>query len=151
MSQSYYYDILAGLKARVEDAIAGESPVPVVALRKRPVQLAGDPFPMIVISPTEDGEIVGDEDFDGGTTYVYPVVVAMFFRGDREQTLDPGSYLGIRQKVRNAVYKPLMAGVGTVFDVQMNPAGPFIQTELRQNVDVTNIRLNFLSREIREV
>jgi len=150
VSSSYYYDILDALKSRLVAAVTGESPSVSVALRKRPVQLPNDPFPMLVIAPTEDGEIIGDEDFTRGVTYVYPVIVSMFSRGDRDQSLDPGSYLGLRQKVRNAIYQPLLTGVDSVFDVQLVPGGAFIQTELRQNVDVTNMRANFLSREIRE-
>ena len=143
---SVYFDILSALKTRIETAVSTSA---TVALRKRPVNLAGDTFPMIVLAPTEDGEIIETEAFQKNVVYVYPVVVAMFLVGDRVQTLDVEGYLSLRQTVRNAIYQPLLSGAGTVYDTQMDIGGPFIQVEQRATVELTTFRVNFLSLEER--
>lgn len=143
---SVYFDILSALKTRVESAVTTSA---TVALRKRPVMLTGDPFPMVVISPSEDGEIIEQEAFNQKVTYIYPVVVVMYLVGDRDQSLDVQGYLALRQTIRNAIYQPLLGGAGTVYDTQLNMGGPFIQIEQRATVELTTFRANFLSDETR--
>lgn len=143
---SVYFDILNALKTRVESAVSTNA---TVALRKRPVMLSGDPFPMVVISPSEDGEIIEQETFNKNVTYIYPVVVVMYLVGDRNQDLAVEGYLSLRQTIRNAIYQPLLGGAGTVYDTQLNSGGPFIQVENRSTVELTTFRCNFLSLEQR--
>lgn len=143
---SVYFDILYALKTRVQTAVTGSA---TVALRKRPVMLAGDPFPMIVIAPTDDGEVIEQETFNKGVTYIYPVIVALYLVGDRNQSLDVEGYLSLRQTVRNAIYQPLLSGAGTVYDTQLDLGGPFIQVEQRATTELTTFRCNFLSLEER--
>lgn len=143
---SVYFDILSALKTRVETAVSTSG---TVALRKRPVMLTGDPFPMVIVSPSEDGEIIEQEAFNQKVTYIYPVVVVMYLVGDRDQSLDVQGYLALRQTIRNAIYQPLLGGAGTVYDTQLNMGGPFIQIEQRATVELTTFRANFLSDETR--
>lgn len=143
---SVYFDILNALKTRVQSAVSGSA---TVALRKRPVMLTGDPFPMVVIAPTDDGEIIEQETFNKGVTYIYPVIVALYLVGDREQSLEVEGYLSLRQTLRNAIYQPLLSGAGTVYDTQLDLGGPFIQVEQRATTELTTFRCNFLSLEER--
>ena len=145
---SIYFDILNALKTRVESAVTTSA---TVALRKRPVMLAGDPFPMVVISPSEDGEIIEQETFNKNVTYIYPVVVVMYLVGDRNQDLAVEGYLSLRQTIRDAIYQPLLSGAGTVYDTVLNMGGSFIQVENRATVELTTFRVNYLSSETRSV
>ena len=143
---SVYFDILSALQTRVSTAVGVNA---TVALRKRPVMLTGDPFPMIVIAPTDDGEIIEQEAFGGKVTYIYPAIVVMYLAGNRDQDLDVEGYLALRQTVRNAIYQPLLGGASTVYDTQLNVGGPFIQVEQRATVELTSFRVNYLSLEQR--
>lgn len=145
---SIYFDILSALKTRVESAVSTNA---TVALRKRPVMLSGDPFPMVVIAPTDDGEIIEQETFQKGVTYIYPVVVVMYLVGDRNQNLAVEGYLSLRQTIRDAIYQPLLSGAGTVYDTVLNMGGSFIQVENRATVELTTFRVNYLSSETRSV
>lgn len=143
---SVYFDILSALKTRVETAVSTNA---TVALRKRPVMMTGDPFPMVVIAPTDDGEIIEQEAFGGKVTYIYPVIVVMYLAGDRSQSLDVEGYLALRQTIRNAIYQPLLGGASTVYDTQLNMGGAFIQVEQRATTELTTFRVNYLSLEQR--
>ena len=143
---SIYFDILSALKTRVESAVSTNA---TVALRKRPVMLSGDPFPMVVIAPTDDGEIIDQETFEKGVVYIYPVVIVMYLVGDRNQDLNVEGYLALRQTIRNAIYQPLLGGAGTVYDTTMSMGGSFIQVENRATVELTTFRVNYLSSETR--
>jgi hypothetical protein len=146
---SVYYDILSALKTRITTAVASANPLPTVALRKRAVMLGGDPFPMIVVAPGDGGEVIEVETFNLHVTYSYPAIICLFLAGDRDQTLDTQGYLGLRQTIRDAIYQPLLAGAGTVYDTQMSLGGSFIQVENRSTVELTTFRLSFLSSETR--
>lgn len=143
---SVYYDILTAVKASVDAAVGSNA---TTALRKRPVMLTGDPFPMVVISPSEAGETIDQEAFPDRVAYVYPVVICMYLAGDRVQDLQVEGYLSLRQTIRNAIYKPLLSGAGTVYDTKMDLGGPFVITEQRATVEVTTYRMQYLSDETR--
>lgn len=146
---SVYYDILSALKTRITTAVASANPLPTVALRKRAVMLGGDPFPMVVIAPGDGGEVIEAEAFNLHVTYSYPAIICLYLAGDRDQTLDTQGYLELRQTIRDAIYQPLLAGAGTVYDTQMSLGGSFIQVENRSTVELTTFRLSFLSSETR--
>ena len=145
---SVYFDILNSLKTRVQTAVSTNA---TVALRKRPVMLTGDPFPMVVVAPTDDGEIIEQETFNQGVTYIYPVIVVMYLVGDRNQDLNVEGYLSLRQTIRNAIYQPLLGGAGTVYDTNLSMGGSFIQVENKATVELTTFRVNYLSSESRSV
>ena len=129
------------------DAAVGSNAT--TALRKRPVMLAGDPFPMVVVSPGDGGEEIDQEAYPNRVAYAYPVTVCMYMAGDRVDGLAVEGFMSLRQTIRNAMYKPLLSGSSTVYDTKMDTGGPFIITEQRATVEVTTFRMSYLSDETR--
>lgn len=148
---SIYEDILNTLATRVSQALVAASFTGIpVNVRKRPIYLEGDKLPSIVVAPDLDGEQIEFETFTCmKTTYIYPCVVSMFLASNRQQSENLGLYLDYRETIRNAIYKPELGGVLTVYDVILNTGGPFIQVEQRSNYELTTFRIAFKSDETR--
>lgn len=146
MPQAIYYDILQALKTEITPVVGG---IP-ITIRKRPVFLTGDPLPSIVICPDDTvGEAVDFEAFCLQTTYFYPVIVTLFEVGNRNQEVEVVNTLYLRQEIRNAIYRPSLTGVNSVYDIAMDTGASYIQVEQRSNYDLTNFRVRYRSLETR--
>lgn len=145
---SIYFDILEAVKQRVVGVSNEIEPV----IRKRPILLATDPIPAIIISPGPGAETVGQEMFGGGVEYLYPVTVTIVAASDRVTEIEVHGMLDLRERIRQAMYQPLLAGVASVRNTTID-LDPSYSTAAGPSTvyDVTAIRLTFSSIENRSV
>lgn len=146
MSNSMYFDILAAVKQRIL-GVCGEI-IPVI--RKRPILLVTDQIPAIIVNPGPGAEQVGLETFARGVEYRYPVTVTIIHPGDRVTEVDVQGHLELRERIRNALFQPLLDGVVSVHDTEIDLDPPYTTAAGPTSVyDVAAIRLTFLSIETR--
>ncbi len=143
---SIYFDILEAVKQRVLGASNEIMPV----IRKRPILLATDAIPAIVISPGPGAETIGLEAFGQVVEYLYPVTITIVMASDRVTEVEVYGALELRERIRQAMYQPLLAGVASVLNTTIDLDPPYSTAAGPNTVyDVTAIRLTFSSNEHR--
>jgi hypothetical protein len=143
---SIYFDILEAVKQRVTSVSNEITPV----IRKRPILLATDAIPAIIISPGPGAETVGDEMFSRTVQYLYPVTITIVMASDRVTEVEVYGTLELRERIRHAVYQPLLNGVASVLNTTIDLDPPYSTAAGPSTVyDVTAIRLTFTSTETR--
>lgn len=146
MSHSRYFDILQAVRARARE-VSGEI-VPII--RKRPMLLATDTIPAIIISPGPGAESIRLETFGKLVEYRYPVTVTLVAAGDRVTEVDVQGALELRERLRQQMFQPLLDGLAEVHDTEMDLDPPYSAAAGPTTVyDVTAIRLTFSSLETR--
>lgn len=107
--------------------------------RKRAVLLEGDQVPCIIVAPGSEGPRIVFETFGRGIAYGYPVMCALIFPSNAIHTAIEGRYIPASEtteeeyadvmrtaeSVRDAVYKPSLAGVDSVFNAEVVLAPAF--------------------------
>lgn len=121
-----------------------------VEIRRRNVYLNDDPLPICIISP-QDEEKLADMDFAHGTTWVYPVNVALIYPDNRENNLalDAQTYLDIRQAIRDRLFYPLLDDVADVWDVDIEGTKPFTTVDQKSTYSTTIWVVKFKAKETR--
>jgi hypothetical protein len=143
---STYFDILEAVKQRVIGCCDDITPV----IRKRPILLASDGLPAIIISPGPGAETVGEEMFSRTVQYLYPVTITLVSASDRVTEVDVHGILDLRERIRQAVYQPLLDGVASIVNTTIDLDPPFSTAAGPSTVyDVTAIRLTFTATEQR--
>jgi len=143
---STYFNILEAVKQRVT-TVSNEI-VPVI--RKRPILLATDTIPAIIISPGPGAETAGLEAFGQVVEYLYPVTITVVAASDRVTEVEVYGALELRASIRQAMYQPLLAGVASVVNTTIDLDPPYSTAAGPGTVyDVTAIRLTFSSIENR--
>jgi len=143
---SIYFDILEAVKQRVLSASNEIMPV----IRKRPILLATDVIPAIIISPGPGAETIGLEAFGQVVEYLYPVTITLVMASDRVTEVEVYGALELRERIRQAMYQPLLAGVASVLNTTIDLDPPYSTAAGPNTVyDVTAIRLTFSSTEHR--
>lgn len=143
---SIYFDILEAVKQRVLSASNEIMPV----IRKRPILLATDAIPAIVISPGPGAETIGLEAFGQVVEYLYPVTITLVMASDRVTEVEVYGALELRERIRQAMYQPLLEGVASVLNTTIDLDPPYSTAAGPNTVyDVTAIRLTFSSTEHR--
>lgn len=145
---SMYFNILEAVRQRVLAVSGAITPV----IRKRPILLASDPIPAIVISPGPGGESVGLEAFSRVVEYRYPVTITLVSAGDRVTEVDVAGALELRERVRFEMYHPLLDGLAAIHDTSMDLDPAYTTAAGPGTVyDVSAIRLIFAAKETRRV
>ena len=143
---SIYFDILEAVKQRVLGASNEITPI----IRKRPMLLATDTIPAIIISPGPGAETIGLEAFGQVVEYLYPVTITLVMASDRVTEVEVSGALELRERIRQAMYQPLLAGVASVLNTTIDLDPPYSTAAGPNTVyDVTAIRLTFSSTEHR--
>lgn len=143
---SIYFDILEAVRQRVLGASNEITPI----IRKRPMLLATDTIPAIIISPGPGAETVGMEAFGQVVEYLYPVTITLVMASDRVTEVEVYGALELRERIRQAMYQPLLAGVASVLNTTIDLDPPYSTAAGPHTVyDVTAIRLTFSSTEHR--
>ena len=143
---SIYFDILEAVKQRVLGASNEITPI----IRKRPMLLATDTIPAIIISPGPGAETIGLEAFGAVVEYLYPVTITLVMASDRVTEVEVYGALELRERIRQAMYQPLLAGVASVLNTTIDLDPPYSTAAGPNTVyDVTAIRLTFSSHEHR--
>lgn len=143
---SVYFDILEAVKQRVLGASNEITPI----IRKRPMLLATDTIPAIIISPGPGAETIGLEAFGQVVEYLYPVTITLVMASDRVTEVEVYGALELRERIRQAMYQPLLAGVASVLNTTIDLDPPYSTAAGPNTVyDVTAIRLTFSSTEHR--
>jgi hypothetical protein len=145
---SIYYDIIENVAEDVNNVLIPYG-VP-VEIRRRNVYLNGDSLPICIISP-EDEEQLADMDFDHGTTWVYPINVALIYPDNRENNLalDAQLYLDIRQSIRDRLFYPLLNYVPEVWDVDLEGTKPFTTVDQKSTYSTTIWVVKYKAKETR--
>jgi hypothetical protein len=145
---SYWYDIIANVKADLDSALTTLS-VPTV-IKRRNTYVGTDPLPVVIISPG-DKEVVKSTDFNLGTTVIYPVTVNLIYPDDRINDLaaDAQAYLDIRQAIRQRLYYPLLINVNTVYDVNGEATKPFTLYDQKSTYSTTQWTCTYQNLEQR--
>lgn len=143
---STYFNILEAVKQRVISVSNEITPV----IRKRPILLATDTIPAIIISPGPGAETVGLEAFGQIVEYLYPVTITVVAASDRVTEVEVYGALELREAIRQAMYQPKLAGVTSVVNTTIDLDPPYSTAAGPGTVyDVTAIRLTFSSIENR--
>lgn len=143
---SIYFDILEAVRQRVLGASNEITPI----IRKRPMLLATDTIPAIIISPGPGAETIGMEAFGQVVEYLYPVTITLVMASDRVTEVEVYGALELRERIRQAMYQPLLAGVASVLNTTIDLDPPYSTAAGPNTVyDVTAIRLTFSSTEHR--
>lgn len=143
---SIYFDILEAVRQRVLGASNEITPI----IRKRPMLLATDTIPAIIISPGPGAETIGLEAFGQVVEYLYPVTITLVMASDRVTEVEVYGALELRERIRQAMYQPLLAGVASVLNTTIDLDPPYSTAAGPSTVyDVTAIRLTFSSTEHR--
>ena len=143
---SIYFDILEAVRQRVLGASNEITPI----IRKRPMLLATDTIPAIIISPGPGAETIGLEAFGQVVEYLYPVTITLVMASDRVTEVEVYGALELRERIRQAMYQPLLAGVASVLNTTIDLDPPYSTAAGPNTVyDVTAIRLTFTSSEHR--
>lgn len=143
---SIYFDILEAVRQRVLGASNEITPI----IRKRPMLLATDTIPAIIISPGPGAETIGLEAFGAVVEYLYPVTITLVMASDRVTEVEVYGALELRERIRQAMYQPLLAGVASVLNTTIDLDPPYSTAAGPNTVyDVTAIRLTFSSTEHR--
>jgi hypothetical protein len=143
---SIYFDILEAVRQRVLGASNEITPI----IRKRPMLLATDTIPAIIISPGPGAETIGLEAFGQVVEYLYPVTITLVMASDRVTEVEVYGALELRERIRQAMYQPLLAGVASVLNTTIDLDPPYSTAAGPNTVyDVTAIRLTFTSTEHR--
>jgi hypothetical protein len=143
---SIYFDILEAVRQRVLGASNEITPI----IRKRPMLLATDTIPAIIISPGPGAETIGLEAFGQVVEYLYPVTITLVMASDRVTEVEVYGALELRERIRQAMYQPLLAGVASVLNTTIDLDPPYSTAAGPNTVyDVTAIRLTFSSTEHR--
>lgn len=148
----------------VATALEGDDRMPPVYRRKKPVLLKDDPIPCVVVSPGAEGPRVAWQTFGRGVAYAYPVVVVLFYPSNAIETAiedrfeataemteqEYADVMRATEVVRDAVFKPTLTGVDTVFDVEVNltPAFEAVGANTRMYA-VSGLTVTYLSLESR--
>lgn len=144
---SVYYDILQGVKRRVEDAVGGFCSV---VVRRRPEFRASDALPICIVSPDSNGEKSEVETFNQGIVWSYPVLVVLFTKANRELSLGPND-MTLRESIRDELYQmqPLV-GQTAVYDLDIELSGPFNLRDPQQTTETDAFRVIYFSNESRK-
>jgi hypothetical protein len=133
MVNSEWGDILQALEAKMVANVAGN---PTVCLRRRTQMVEGDPLPLVIIAPDDSGEDMALETFCNEVTWGYRVNIACYMACNRDLNID-FDWLAWRQQIRNLVFAPLDLPDGSTVDWEVNTGGPFVQSSMDQNVQVS--------------
>lgn len=144
---SVYYDILLGVKRRIEDAVGSFSSV---VVRRRPQFLATDSLPICIVSPDTNGEKSEIETFDQGVAWAYPVIVVLFTKGNRELSINPDD-MDLREQIRDEIYQmqPLV-GMSGIYDLDIELSGPFNLRDPQHTTETDAFRVTYYSNESRK-
>lgn len=145
---SIFYDIIDNVAKDIVNVLTPFG-VP-VEIRRRNVYLNDDPLPICIISP-QDEEKLADMDFAHGTTWVYPVNVALIYPDNRNNNLalDAQLYLDIRQAIRDRLFYPLLDDVADVWDVDIEGTKPFTTVDQKSTYSTTIWVVKFKAKETR--
>jgi hypothetical protein len=143
---STYFNILEAVKQRVLSVSNEITPV----IRKRPILLATDAIPAIIISPGPGAETVGLEAFGLVVEYLYPVTITIVNASDRVTEVEVYGSLELRERIRQAMNQPKLGEVASVINTTID-LDPAYNTAAGPGTvyDVTAIRLTFSSIENR--
>ncbi len=152
MASNIYYSILSAVGA-VCASVAG---INEVSVRRKPLQLDGvDPLPHAIVWPGPGAEKIDELQFGPGpgqgfrAWVLYPVTVALLTSGNRVVATDLSAYMDLRERTRNALFKPLLGGAVTVFDCEIDPRDVFdLEAFTKGNFDVTGWTLSYRSSEL---
>ena len=145
-TNSMYFDILQAVKQRVRE-VSGDI---VPTIRKRPILLVTDSIPSIIISPGPGAETIGLEAFNRTVEYRYPVTITLVSAGDRVTEVDVQGALELRERIRYQMYQPMLEGVVSVHDTEIDLDPPYSTAAGPTTVyDVSAIRLTYLTMETR--
>ncbi len=147
-----YFSILQAVGA-VCASVAG---INEVSVRSKPLQLDGvDPLPHAIVWPGPGAEKIDELQFGPGPAQgfrafiLYPVTIALLTSGNRKVATDLSAYMDLRERLRNALFKPLLGGAVTVFDVDLEPRDVFdLEAFTKGNFDVTGFTYFFKSSEL---
>ncbi len=156
MAASHYWNLLGSVSVQLGSASIpaswAPSPLPSVVLRRKLVQMEGDPAPLIILAPGRGGEKIFQTTFKstsaGGKKNVlwdYPVTVAFVQASNETLTTGLQASLDLRESLRNTLF---VVDVGSIvvpaFDMEIDPEevtdfAAFIGT----NYDVTGWAMTY--------
>lgn len=143
---SIYYEILVGVRERVQDAVGANIPV---VIRRRAEFLATDALPIVIIAPDQDGERIKMEAFNAHVTWAYPVIVALFTKANQKLSVGQDD-LDLRENIRNELYQMApLTGQSGVYDLDIELSGAFNLREPRHTTEVDSFRVIYKSSETR--
>lgn len=144
---SVYYQILQGVRDRIQDAVGDEIPV---VVRRRPEFLASDSLPLAVVSPDQDGETIDLETFNQHVTWAYPVLVVLFSKGNRELSIGLED-MDLRETIRDELYQmPPLANQAGIYDLDLSLSGPFNLRNPSHTTETDAFRVIYKSSETRK-
>lgn len=148
---SVVYDLMVAVKTRLETIAS----FPTVQLRKKPVVLESDTFPLAMVCFLQP-ETVGKEAMPNIVWWEYPLFVAYVKEGDREFAVTASSVLEVRESIRDKLYQPILSGVTSAPDAQaedikLDPGVPIdFGGRSEANFEVVSFVATYSVRETRD-
>lgn len=142
---SLYADILRDVQSEIRNL----NLVPAVYRRKSPRVAESDLKPCILVTPEAELE----ESLHGPDTvrFMYPVVVTIVQAGNGDLEAGVDDALDWREAIRKHFHKPdPLPNVESIFDGEVSLTDPFDRLLIPADYDASQIRLYFLSEEIRD-
>lgn len=113
---SVYYNLLSGIQSQLATVLTNS------IVRLTAVLYPSDTYPLVLISPGQEGEQVAEVHFQHDVWWNYPVEVVLFEAGNRLEQTALSTYMQLREDIRNKLFVlPPNVGVSQVFDVNIIP------------------------------
>lgn len=148
---SIYYSILQAVQSAVAGLTLtlGATVLPVSIRKVPPPGEDLNAVPCILVCPSEKPETVEDAAGEGYVYVSYGVEIVLVAAGNQDFTTNLDFYLNARQQIRQLFQGTSLAGVASVFDLEMVPETPIDRGAVSANYDYSALSVRVKSCELR--